>query len=749
MTSACGSAWSLELPRIDRKGNQIVSIKTNIEQTLEAAGYQLAGEGGIWRAADFASIHYNDGDGPETLLLDTLRGAGDVSIFSRELAAACKDWPSRYHLSAERANLLRPLEAELGPGRVVLEIGAGCGAITRFLGETGAEVLALEGSVRRATIARERTRDLGNVAVVAERFQDFNIAQKFDMITLIGVLEYASLFSESSDPALDMLQRVKDLLAPGGCLVLAIENKLGLKYMAGVPEDHLGEPMVGIENRYKAKGARTYGRLELDGLLSAAGFGAREFLAPLPDYKMPSTIISSKGLAASTEQFDIGALLSQSVRRDPQLTPTTFNLQRAWHEVAANGLAVELANSFLIIASRQKVASRFPSTLAWHFSTQRIGKFARQTCFVQSGNNVRVQSAALQPSALESEESSSVRLMVEQESEYYRGDLVVDLLRDVMTTPDWTCEQLRDGFKIYLNAVREVILHESADRIGPLRRAEEVLPDRFVDATPSNLMRTSHGQVVYFDREWAVETTTLGWLLTRSILFTYGATPVAPMEAESRSFTLRGLMEWLVEELLDNSVGAAVVAESIDREIEFQRAVTGLDQSEPLDGMLRAVIPRKEATKAASNAGVEPIKDVMEGIATLQHSLNLSSQHMVNMYASLDSLHKAVGETQQKLLPTLDSVGAQVHQLSAGQVALHARLTANDDRAEESLRYWSAEHATMVDALRRSLDDEARLNALSDLRQKVESLASEQVELRRLSETLVERGARRWWEPRR
>ena len=87
------------------------------------------------------------------------------------------------------------------------------GAVTRYLGETGAEVLALEGSQRRATIARERTRDLQNVQVLAERFQDLKLAARFDVVTLIGVLEYASLFSDSDNPAVDMLKRVRRLLA--------------------------------------------------------------------------------------------------------------------------------------------------------------------------------------------------------------------------------------------------------------------------------------------------------------------------------------------------------------------------------------------------------------------------------------------------------------------------------------------------------------------------------------------------------
>ncbi|WP_164444444.1 class I SAM-dependent methyltransferase, partial [Pseudomonas viridiflava] len=130
---------------------------------------------------------------------------------------------SLYHLGSARGNLLRPFEHCL-TGRV-LEIGAGCGAISRYLGECGATVLSLEGSRRRARIAASRTRDLDKVTVIAERFEQFQPLQRFDVITLIGVLEYASLFNQGDDPALDMLVRVRELLEPDGILLLAIENQ--------------------------------------------------------------------------------------------------------------------------------------------------------------------------------------------------------------------------------------------------------------------------------------------------------------------------------------------------------------------------------------------------------------------------------------------------------------------------------------------------------------------------------------------
>jgi SAM-dependent methyltransferase len=205
------------------------------------------------------SFAYSDGDTVEDYLLQQIRDAADVSVGSADLAAAIRDWPSMYHLSPARSHLLRPLSALLNK-KNILEIGCGCGALTRFLGELGCTVTALEGSERRARITRERCRDLDNVRVVCDNFDDFRCEDKFDIVLLIGVLEYSHLFIKGPYPPLDMLRRTRSYLRPEGQLIVAIENKLGLKYWAGAPEDHTGRPYDGIEDRYTTDTAVTCGR---------------------------------------------------------------------------------------------------------------------------------------------------------------------------------------------------------------------------------------------------------------------------------------------------------------------------------------------------------------------------------------------------------------------------------------------------------------------------------------------------------
>lgn len=701
----------------------------SMNELLRTAGYVLSDATGVWARSAYASIAYSDGDESETGLEAIIRGASDVSIFSPELAEACVDWPSRYHLSTERANVLRPFAQVLQSNTRVLEIGAGCGAITRYLGETGAQVLAHRGSVRRAGIARLRTRDLANVDVMAERFQDFRTPIKFDVITLIGVLEYASVFTDEQAAALSMLRSVRQMLAPGGRLVIAIENKLGLKYLAGVPEDHLGQPMVGVEDRYTEGGARTFGRHEIEGLLAEAGYSSRHFMVPVPDYKMPASVLTERGATCNASQFDAGSLIAQAVRRDPQLTPTSFNLQRAWPVVAENRLAVDLANSFLIEATAEPAPVSSQDVLAFHYSTQRQRHFARETLFIERGDGqVVVRSSALHP-VREAGSGASVRLQVQPESAYYHGELVANDMRAVLALAGWELNSFVEVVSGYLVDLAKVLRDEGQS--VAFDSFDAVLPDDYIDATPSNLIRTRNDGVVYIDREWSVNAPTLGWLLIRSLMFGFAGASVA-VSHDVQGLSLRAFILTVLERLglhcSENAFDACM-----QREFEFQMAVTGKNQVQTLEDLLATHLLSAPAAMPAVAA------DADERLSTIQHMLNLGAKHGVNMHLLIESLHQALGEAQWRSVPALERIDARTAQLTLGQEALHDRLVATDGRLNEAVAYWSAQQAENSERLRSALDALLANDPLRELKEKVVSLEQAQASL------LTELSRRPWW----
>lgn len=572
--------------------------------TLEQHGYTKDRDTEVWVRSDFGGIAYSDGDSSETELAKIIREASDVSVLSDELPQYCTDWAKLYHLSAVRGNILRPFE-HLLKGRV-LEIGAGCGAISRYLGECGAELLCLEGSPRRAAIAASRTRDLDNVTVLAERFDDFKVDVQFDAVTLIGVLEYASMFSNAENPALAMLKRIRQLLKPDGHLFIAIENQLGLKYFAGAPEDHVGIAMYGIEGRYQHGQPKTFGKVELERLLASAGFEASDFMAPSPDYKLPNSIITEAGFQC--DAFDAAALAWQNVKKDPQLPEsTTFNLEKAWQVVFNNRLGMDLANSFLIKAACKKNDSQKDDILAYHYSIGRKTRYCKESLFVMTDDGIQVEYKQLASSATpsENEDSSAFKYVLPRIDAYAAGKVLSLDFLDSAAHHDWSIDSFAPFIKTYLDCLATLLKQDGAD--VDLRSVGSVLPGHYIDAVPQNIVLRPDGTPQLIDVEWEmIGGVELGHLMMRALLLLMAA--ANPFYPSAASFSRQEFTIGLLA-----SAGLDISREDCERyialEAAFQEKVTGKKADRFLDWAPEALIHKLGSTQSTSKFATLYISD--------------------------------------------------------------------------------------------------------------------------------------------
>lgn len=293
-------------------------------------------------------------DGAEGYLSSVLQKSRDLGSFSRELMAAVKDWPSLYHLSPYRTTILDCLGLRIGRARV-LELGAGCGAVTRWLGEKFHDVTSIEGNYQRAKVARLRCRDLSSVKIYSANFLDLDLSRKFDIATLIGVLEYSHLYhplfrNNPDGAALSTLQMVYESLADCGVLVLALENRLGLKYFSGAREDHSGKVFDGIQGYPSKNAAVTFSAAGLESMLMKAGFTSASFYLPFPDYKLASTIIRGDGL--SLDHYLHNWIETPFPDRSGTGRDLLFNENLTLRELSRAGLLRDMSNSFLIVATK-------------------------------------------------------------------------------------------------------------------------------------------------------------------------------------------------------------------------------------------------------------------------------------------------------------------------------------------------------------------------------------------------------------
>jgi hypothetical protein len=379
-------------------------------------------------------------DGGEARLADIFAGADDLGVASAELRAHIEDWVTEYHLSPYRSTIFDTLGFHAGDARV-LELGSGCGAITRWLGEHCGEVHAIEGDAARARVARLRCRDQENVEVYVGNYSELDEEGSFDLVTLIGVLEYGHHYHpETKDPrrAAELnLAVARRALGDDGVLVLAIENRLGLKYLNGAREDHSGRPYDSVIGYPGGGPAQTFNARELRSLVTDAGFGEHALLLPFPDYKLARTIVNADAVRpgdrihnwVDTPAPDRGAVRGA----------LPFNETLATREVCAAGLLPDLSNSFLIVAfagDPARAAARHGLDLDWvarHWSLERRGAFAKRATLrrgIGGEEVVEHEPAVLVGAADASEERRRVtaahgitqRLGVEP---FRRGDLLV------------------------------------------------------------------------------------------------------------------------------------------------------------------------------------------------------------------------------------------------------------------------------------------------------------------------------------
>ena len=279
---------------------------------------------------------YSDGD-IEDSMLEVCKNKG----IKEELMQG-SSWPMLYHLSRARENILEWYEFEKDAS--LLEIGSGCGALTGLFGRKLKRVVGIELSRRRSLINAHKNGDDGKAEIYVGNFQDVKLEEKFDYVTLIGVLEYSKLYINADRPFDAILNKVKGYLKPNGRLIIAIENKMGLKYFAGASEDHSGIPYDGINGYVKGENAITFSKPELKTLLEENGFSNLDFYYPVPDYKLPFAVYSDEYLPQAGELRGIKKAYAG-------WNYEMFNEETAFDTICRDGQFAYFSNSFLVFAT--------------------------------------------------------------------------------------------------------------------------------------------------------------------------------------------------------------------------------------------------------------------------------------------------------------------------------------------------------------------------------------------------------------
>lgn len=443
-------------------------------------------------------------------------------------------WSTYYHLTHIRKNILNwyPFAEDAS----VLEIGCGMGAITGVLCDRCREVTAVELSQKRAIGTLLRCREKENLEIIVGNLNDIQFEKKFDYITLIGVLEYQGSYTDTNNPYLDFLKKVKSLLKPEGKLLIAIENQYGLKYWCGAREDHTGCPFDGM-NQYtlSTKKVRTFSKATLELLAREAGFKKTFFYYPMPDYKLPTVIYSQDCLPHNAN------MMNMQYYYVPDSHTLVAQEEKIYKDIIENNVFPFFSNSFLLECTEMGEIGEV--TFA-SLSSKRLPEYQVGTRFTNRG---KVEKFLL----FEEKGQRHLLQMVENEvnlrgnglnvwnnrlidmklvSAYSKAPTLEDVLLDAYRGED-TDKIYNIWERVYEEILgsseeapwEENILYTFELGIAPEReKYGPILKTAYIDMILRNAF-FEKGQIYWFDQEWILENTPAKYVMYRALTQFYSS----------------------------------------------------------------------------------------------------------------------------------------------------------------------------------------------------------------------------------
>ncbi|NLW48832.1 MAG: methyltransferase domain-containing protein [Firmicutes bacterium] len=473
----------------------------------------------------------NYSDGSEKYFIDLFTKIDNANPV--ELQKFIKDWPTRYHLSIMRSNILESVANLLNKDGEVLELGGGIGAVTGWFADNFKNVDVIEGSLNRAKALRLRTRNKDNVRVLVGDIAKVEYPREhYDLISLIGVLEYLPFYSNVAPykVCLDFLKKVNKNFHENGILVIAIENKLGAKYFSGCTEDHNSELFSGIMD-YPKKSPITFSRNELEDLLKESGFTNIQFYHMFPDYKLPVLFFREDPAIYETNPslFARGLFPDYSGKREFLFSEPLF-----LESIYKARLLHHFSNSFLVLCSNSGKVNLKTDWIVkkfWNKENTRP-EFHHTIQFLQKDNKLLVERKPL-ANGKETFTIEDIQFQLKSEVFVQGTSLLLLAYRSVIE------DQSYSGLITILNNVLSNLKQQyglkNVDEEG-----YEYIDGAAIDYCLWNIVQDDASKLHFIDQKWKyLKAITADFVIFRSIIGLYGDVYPFIQESNLSDFVIR------------------------------------------------------------------------------------------------------------------------------------------------------------------------------------------------------------------
>jgi hypothetical protein len=470
-----------------------------------------------------------------------------------------------------------------------------------------------------------RTLGHENVTVFAGDIAELPEQEPFDVVALIGVLEYSTAASGGGRGPMALLEASRSLLRADGILVVAIENQVGLKYLLGYPEDHLGIPWVGLEGYGDGDRPRTWSQAVLRQMFTEVGLTDQEWLYPYPDYKQPTFIARDRLFASDSGRQVLRQFLRNPVVDHAGSPDLVCDGQQAFNVMLDAGIGPETANSFLVVASAVcgRAGDFVGNAEAWLSSGERLQRFRSQRVITMGDEGYRLSTT----SGPTKDAPAQSHWLVNKGHAHQLiriGECFDDRLIQAIRADDM--DSLIAGltlFDSYLEANRcERALGSTHPFIS--NDTKNTLPGEFLDCTFKNLVLDAQDSLHFIDREWTVH----GGIdeeLIQVRAYTELALRIAVTGMRSRWNPLMTIGDLVqsIRRLVGDGWTADVILRYASAEDELQQLVSGQQPAASVEELLKT----KLTNFIPSFSTLSLIRRVEGADETLGHLRTLRDEH--------------------------------------------------------------------------------------------------------------------------
>ena len=160
--------------------------------------------------------------------------------------------------------------------------------------EKADKVVSVEFSKRRGEAIAKRHKSKENLEVIIGSLKDIKFEEKFDYITLIGMLEYAPIIYNTDDSFSDLLIYLKTLLKDNGKILIATNNKFGMRNWSTVEINDNNLEYDAVISQKDNNKCQLLTNNKLEKILEKANLGEKKYYYPLPDYKYTNVIFTKE-----------------------------------------------------------------------------------------------------------------------------------------------------------------------------------------------------------------------------------------------------------------------------------------------------------------------------------------------------------------------------------------------------------------------------------------------------------------------